>query len=162
MRQLLLFALEIVVSLALNITASLFSKPQAVEVSKWCWLVVLIHATYLIISTKRLEHWAVKLRAAFGIRGMFSYFLIAIICARLGILYSRSINLVYARLFEQATQKVNDKPPTLLDLFLKSDFSNILRITDSDRLALQRKDDGSTLKIRTQIYAADFGPESNS
>lgn len=49
-----------------------------------------------------------------------------------------------------------EKPPTLLDLFLKTDFSNTLKIADADRLALQRKDDNSTLKIRTQIYA-DFG-----
>jgi len=57
------------------------------------------------------------------------------------------VNLQTTKPPEQAT------PPTLLGLF-KSDFANVMKFTDEERIGIEWKD-GSVLHIKTQVYA-DF------
>ena len=45
-----------------------------------------------------------------------------------------------------------EQPPTLLDLFLKKDFQNTLRMTDNDPALTVNWPDGTATKIRRQIY----------
>jgi len=104
MRRFGIFSLEILVSLVLNLTASLFNKPQAIILSKWGWLVVLIHATYLLVSTKRVEVHAVRARSLFGRSTVISYVVVALCCASLGMLYWAGINAAYSLLFHDATE----------------------------------------------------------
>jgi hypothetical protein len=51
---------------------------------------------------------------------------------------------------ERQPTPVLDKPPTLDDLF-KSDFPNVIKATDTDRIGVQWKD-GSVLHVKTQVY----------
>jgi hypothetical protein len=44
MRQLSVFALEVIVALALGLTATLFGRFQALPLSTWLWWIVLSHA----------------------------------------------------------------------------------------------------------------------
>src|SRR5579871_5540170 len=133
MRRFGLFTLEVLVSLVLNVTASLFNKPQAIIASKWGWLVVLTHATYLIGSSDGGTRAAVRLRTLFGDKAMLSYMMIGLLSAGLGMLYWVGINKAYAALFKEevpeakTTDKLEEKPPTLMDLF-KSGFPNTMKI----------------------------------
>lgn len=93
------FSLEVLISLVLNVTASLFDKPQAMVFSKWGWLIVLSHATYLIGSSRPGRHAAVQVRSLFGRKAMLSYVFIGLISGVLGMFYWMAINATYARLF---------------------------------------------------------------
>jgi hypothetical protein len=104
------FTLEILVSLVLNLTASLFNKPQATLLSKWGWLVVLLHATYLLASSKAAKRIAVGVRSQFGDYRMLSFAFIALCSAGLGVLYWAGINTAYSRLFS-ALSRGSDVSP---------------------------------------------------
>jgi hypothetical protein len=89
MRQAGAFSLEVLIALGLNLAASLFTKPQAIAASKFIWLVVLVHATYLLISSARGKRYNAAFRAR--IKRPFYYWAAASIALVIVLLGYRSL-----------------------------------------------------------------------
>lgn len=106
MRRFGLFSLEILVSLVLNVTASLFNKPQAITFSKWGWLLVLAHATYLVLSSEGGKRYAVRFRALFGRRRVLFHAVVGLSFAILVGGYWTGINVSYSKLFYAQSHSV--------------------------------------------------------
>jgi hypothetical protein len=100
MSRVLIFLVEgLILNLAINLTSPLLTKSQAVTLGKWCWFALLVHGTYLLLSSDTGKRLAIALRAKFRTRVLFSYICIALSGAALGMLYWGAVNRAYAQLF---------------------------------------------------------------
>jgi len=112
MRRLKILGAEIALGLLLNLTAALFDKALIVSITRWGWLLVLLHATYIVVSTNRVRKASVRLLSGFGRYAVTSYLLVALVFAGVGIAYWAGINAVYSRLVAAPKAPVEPPPPT--------------------------------------------------
>lgn len=91
---------EVLVGLLLNLTSGLFPKNQfLVSVTKWAWMLVACHFTYLLISGRWGRRRGLALRSRIGGRHMvWSYAVAAVLSAAVGIVYWYGINAAYRKL----------------------------------------------------------------
>jgi hypothetical protein len=105
---------ELAVQLLLNVTAGLIDRAWAIKWTRWGWMAVALHITYLIISSEKGKRCGIRLRAWFGDRVLASYIFVVCSCVLVGIVYWAGINTAYARMFATAPQpskSVEKQPP---------------------------------------------------
>jgi len=97
-QRLRVFLFEVFVGMLLNLTASLFPRETVIAITKWGWFLILIHGTYLALSTSRVARLASAPWLRQGRIRVFSYAVVAIVGAGLAVLYWLSINKIYDKL----------------------------------------------------------------
>jgi hypothetical protein len=93
MRRITIFIWAAVMNLLFNVTAGLVSREMAIQTSRWGWLLFLLHGTYIVVTSKSVRAFFLKVRAQIYSQSM-SYTIVALIGAMLGIAYWFGINRV--------------------------------------------------------------------
>jgi hypothetical protein len=121
MRKAGVLILEALLNILLNATANLIGRDVSIRITRWGWLIFLLHATYLFLSSRHVKKVAVKFRSGLEGKVMLSYSVVAVLGAAIAIFYWVTINRVYAKIFslkdgqasqaeKQAAQSVATQP----------------------------------------------------
>lgn len=81
-------------NLILNIAAGLVNREWAIVVVRWGTLLILLHGTYLLVTSPFLETRALWFRALFGRKTMLSFIVVGAIGALITMGYWAGINRV--------------------------------------------------------------------
>lgn len=89
----------VALNLLLNATAGLLGRDDAIRLTRWGWLFLLLYATYLLLTEEAVKQAALRLHKKRGGSGVFSYIVVAFLGATLAVIYWAAINGVYSRMF---------------------------------------------------------------
>jgi outer membrane biosynthesis protein TonB len=103
----------VALNLLLNITAGLMGREDAIRLTRWGWLLLLLYATYLLLTEKSVKGAAVRLHTKRGGLGVLSYIVVALLGATLAVIYWAAINRVYARMFRVQAASTQVTPSAL-------------------------------------------------
>ena len=89
----------VLMGLLVSMTAGLFGRPAAINLTRWGWMAAALYWTYALASTKAGKQLALKFRAQYEDKPLMSYGLVIVCSALLGVFYWWGINKLYEQAF---------------------------------------------------------------